>query len=72
MIRITGTLHENLRTFVIITRLILLKIRNVSNDVVDKIKIHNLHSTTISENRVTYETMWKDSIQPKRLCMLDN
>ena len=66
MLRIT-----DLCAFMIITHLILLKIRNVSNDVVDKIKTGNLHSIRISENRVANETMWKNVIQPNMLCMLD-
>jgi len=38
MTRITGTLHEDQNTFLIISRSFLLRIRNVSEKVVGKIK----------------------------------
>jgi hypothetical protein len=38
----TGTLHEDLCTFIIIYRLMFLRIRNVSGKFVDKIKTHIL------------------------------
>jgi hypothetical protein len=52
----------------IITRLILLKTRNVSIGVVYTIQIPSLHLITISEIRVAYETMWKNAIQPNFAC----
>jgi hypothetical protein len=41
-----GTLHEDLCTFMIISRWILLRIRNVSDKIVQKIKTHILCSIT--------------------------
>jgi hypothetical protein len=38
--RITGTLHEDLRTCMIIYRWILLIIRNISDKIIEKIKTH--------------------------------
>jgi len=43
--------------------------RNVWDTVVKKIKTHILCSITIFENRVVYELMWKDIVQPDRLQM---
>ena len=43
--RITGTLHEDLRTFKIISRWSL-RMRNASEKIVEKIKIHILYSIT--------------------------
>ena len=40
MTRITGTLHEDQYTYLIISRSVLLKMRNVSDIVVDKAKTH--------------------------------
>ena len=46
MTRITGTLYEDRYSFLIISRSVLLRIRNVSDKVVEKIKIHILCSIT--------------------------
>jgi hypothetical protein len=46
--RIKGTLHENLCTFMIISRWILLRMRNVPDKIVEKIKTHILCSKTFS------------------------
>jgi len=54
------TLHEDLLTFIIICRWILLRMRNVPDKVVQKIKAHILCSTIFcSENRSFYDIMWK-------------
>jgi hypothetical protein len=42
--RITGTLHEDQYTFVTISRSVLLKMRNVSDKIVEKFKAHILRS----------------------------
>jgi hypothetical protein len=42
MTRITGTLDEDLRTFVIISRSVCLRMRNAQTKVVEKIK-HTVH-----------------------------
>ena len=58
--RVSGTLYENVCTFMTISHLILLKNRHVSDKVVEKIKTHILHSITFfSKNRAIYEIMWR-------------
>jgi hypothetical protein len=37
--------------------------RNVSDEVVDKIKTHILCSGTFFENRVMYDIMWKNIVE---------
>jgi len=49
--RIPGTLHADLRTFMIISRWILLLIRNVADSFVQKIKTHILCSKTFSPRK---------------------
>ena len=44
--RITGTLHEYQYSFLIITRSILLGMRNLKTEIVEKIKTHILYSIT--------------------------
>jgi hypothetical protein len=56
--RITGTLHDNQYTFLVISRLIPFRVENVS----DKCCRENdniLCSITFSLNRAVYEIMWK-------------
>jgi len=50
IIIIMGTLHENLYTFMIVSRRVL-RMRNVSDEVVEKIKTNILCSLTFSEKR---------------------
>jgi len=51
MTRITRTLHEDQYTFIVISSRIILRIRNVSDKSVTKIKTHILSSITFfSEN----------------------
>jgi hypothetical protein len=45
---------------------ILLRMRNISDKVVQKIKIHILCSLTVSENGTGYEIMWKNTVEPDR------
>jgi len=59
------------RYFFIIPRSINLRIRNVSDKVVEKIKTHILCSISFfSENLAVYETTWKNSIEQCRLQMI--
>jgi HKD family nuclease len=60
-----GTLHEDRYTIFITSRSVLLRMRNVSEIVVEKIKTHILCSITFffSENCAFYEIMWKNSAQ---------
>jgi len=69
--RKTGTLHEDRYTFLIISRSVLLRIRNVSDKVAEKITIHVLCSVTFfsSENHALYEIMWKHFAVPGRTRM---
>jgi hypothetical protein len=50
-----GTLHETLFTFMIISRWIFLRIRNVSDRNCRENQNQNLYSLTFSENRAVYE-----------------
>jgi len=77
---ITDTLHENQYTFLITSRSILLRMRNVKDKVVQKIKTHILCSVPFFENRTAFEILWKNMAQPDRPqhdnmahahCMLD-
>jgi hypothetical protein len=64
--RIAGTLHEELCTFMIISRLILLRMRNVS----DKSCRENQNTFCVQyfffENHVVYEIMWENMVQRGR------
>jgi hypothetical protein len=53
--KITSTLHEDLCTFIIICRSVILRMRNVSDKIVEKIKIYILCSITFFQNRAFYE-----------------
>ena len=57
----SGTLHEeDLRTFVIISRSIRLRMRNVSDKFVAKIKTHfRFHDFFSPESRAVYEKIWE-------------
>ena len=49
-----------------VSRLILLRMRNVSDKFVDKIKTHILLFGNFFENRAVYEIMWKNTVEPDR------
>jgi hypothetical protein len=55
MTRKAGTLHKDLYTFVIISRSLLLKMRNVSDKFVEEINTHILCSLIFLENFTVYE-----------------
>jgi len=59
--RITGTLHENLHKFMIISCWITLRKRNISTELIEKIKTHILYSVNFFENRAVSEIMWKNT-----------
>jgi len=64
--RITGTLHENQYTY-LISRSVLLRMRNVSEKVVQKIKKSTFYVQWLFFlNRAVYEIMWKNSVQAWR------
>ena len=50
----------------IICSWILTRMRKVSNKAVDNIKIHIICSMTFSENRVDYEIMSTNVVEPER------
>lgn len=61
-----GTLHEDLRTFIIISRRILLRIRGISDKLVQNIKIHILGSVIFFESRAVYDIIRKIMIEPDK------
>jgi hypothetical protein len=62
--RITGTSHEDLCTFMIISRWILLRMRNVT--VVEKIKARFMFNIPPPENITVYYIIWKNMVQADR------
>ena len=61
-----GTLHEGQCTFLITSRSVPFRMRNVSEKIVEKIKTHIFCSMTFLKYRAVYEVMWKDIVQPGR------
>jgi len=61
-----GSFHENLYTFVIVSRRILLRMRNVSDKVAEKIKTNILTLVTFSRKSCFCEITWKNMVQPER------
>jgi len=59
MTRLTGTLHEDQYRFLIISRSLLLRMRNVSDKIVEKIKKTHFMLVTFfpPENRAVHEVM---------------
>jgi hypothetical protein len=57
-----------LYTFLIISRPVLLRMRNISDKVVEKIKKHIICSIFFFfyENRTVYEIMWKNTLERGR------
>jgi hypothetical protein len=64
--RITGTLHEDQYTYLIISRSLLLRIINISDKIGEKIKTRILCLVTIFLNSALYGIMWKNIVQPGR------
>ena len=68
--KIMGTLHEDLYTFLITRRLILLRIRNVSgNSFRGNQNTHFVFINVFFENHAFYEIMWGSIVEPDRLQM---
>jgi hypothetical protein len=63
MTRLTGTLHEDKYTFLIISRSVPVRMRSVSDKIMDKIKIHMFCSIDCFENLFVYEAMWKHFVE---------
>jgi hypothetical protein len=57
MARITGTLHEDLCKFMVIYRWILLRMRNILDNTLTKIKTYILCSISFSENFDVFERL---------------
>jgi hypothetical protein len=67
--RITSTLHEVHYTCMTISRWFLLRMRNISDKSIDKIKTRILCSIIFSENRVVCKIMCKSIVEPDRTQM---
>jgi hypothetical protein len=62
-----GTLHEDLCTFMVICRWILVRMRNVSDKSCrENQNTHFMFNNFFSENRAICEIMWKNMVQPDR------
>jgi len=63
-----GTLHEDRYTFMIISRSVLLRMRNVADKVVEKIKEFLCSKPFLFplDNRAVYDSMWKNIVEPDR------
>ena len=59
--RLAGAVHKDQYTFLIISRSVLLRMRNVSDKSCRGTKTHILYSVTFSE-----EIMWKNMVEPNR------
>jgi hypothetical protein len=79
--KITDTLHEYQHTFLITSHSILLRMRNVSDKIVEEIKTQILCSITFLRKSCLYEIMWKkyerarqatDANTVHNRCMLGN
>jgi len=67
--RITGTLHEDLCSFVFLSRRILLRMRNALNIICREVQnAHFVFNNFVFsfENRAVFERMWKNMIEPDR------
>jgi len=65
--RITGTLHEDHYTFLIISRLFLLRIRKVSDKPCrDNHSTHFTFNSFFFQNRAVYDIMWQNIVEPGR------
>jgi hypothetical protein len=63
----TGTLYNDQYTFMIVSRSVRLRMRNVQTSVVEKIKTHFIFNNFFFfEYRAVYEIMWKQNTDPDR------
>jgi len=58
MTRSTGTLHEDSRAFVIISRSFLLSMKNISESCIERTHTFYVHYVFSPENPDVYEIMW--------------
>jgi hypothetical protein len=62
-----GTLHEDQHIFLFIPRSFVLRVRTVSDNVVEKIKTHIIYSILLFfGNHPVYGIMWKNTVEPDR------
>ena len=61
-----GTLPEAQYTFLIISSAVLLKMRNVSDKICEKMKTRILFSIIFFLNRAPYEIMWQNIVERGR------
>ena len=61
-----GTLHEDQYTHLIISRSILLRMRNVSDSTYRENQI-TFYELFFYENRAVYEKIWKNIVEPDRI-----
>ena len=66
MTRLTGTLNTDQCTFVTVSCSVLLRMRNISGKIVEKIKTHILSSIFSPWNPGVYEMMWKNTAEPDK------
>jgi len=64
LLRIMDTLHIGQYTYLIISRSFLRTMRNISGIIIEKFKTHILRLVFL--NRVIYEIMWKNVVEPDR------
>jgi hypothetical protein len=62
----TGTVHEDLYTFLIISRSVILRIRNISEKNVKKIQTFFVLDNFFFEYRSVYEIMCENIVEPGR------
>ena len=66
MTRKTGTLREDQYTFMIISRSVIFRMRNVPGKFVQKIKTLISFPIIFFKYRAAYEIMWKNIVQQRR------
>jgi len=65
--KIVGTVHKDPRTFMILSRWILPRMRNVSGKSCrENQNTHFMFNNVFFENRTVYEIKWKNIIEPNR------
>jgi len=62
----TGTVHEDRYTFMVVPRSVPLRVRNIWNKFGEKIKTYILCSITLFRKSVVYEIVWNTNVQPDR------
>jgi hypothetical protein len=65
-----NTIYEDVGTSMIISFLIFLKMRNVSDKMVEKIKVHILCSKMFLDNGAVYDIMRKNIVKSGRAQMI--